>query len=98
MARLRVTNEPNRTGLVSRISLVTKSKKSLARRLVSRKTRMLGHSYVEVPLYLERVSSLDALSEAVIFGRFPLWKHNTSDIIKLAFTLPQVERFVIMVL
>ncbi|GIY25672.1 multidrug resistance protein pgp-1 [Caerostris darwini] len=44
MARLRVTNEPNRTGLVSRISLVTKSKKSLARRLVSRKTRMLGHS------------------------------------------------------
>ncbi|GIY85951.1 uncharacterized protein CDAR_559901 [Caerostris darwini] len=38
MARLRVTNEPNRTGLVSRISFVTKSKKSLARRLVSRKT------------------------------------------------------------
>ncbi|UYV78609.1 hypothetical protein LAZ67_16002137 [Cordylochernes scorpioides] len=36
-----------RTELVSRISLVTKSKKSLARRLVSRKTRMLGRSYVE---------------------------------------------------
>ncbi|GIY27408.1 arginine-hydroxylase NDUFAF5, mitochondrial [Caerostris darwini] len=29
MARLRVTNEPNRTGLVSRISLVTKSKNHL---------------------------------------------------------------------
>ncbi|GIX85771.1 cytochrome P450 4V2 [Caerostris darwini] len=50
MARLRVTNEPNRTGLVSRISLVTKSKKSLARRLVSRKTPLLqvgaGYSYL----------------------------------------------------
>ncbi|UYV79829.1 hypothetical protein LAZ67_18000851 [Cordylochernes scorpioides] len=37
-----------RTKLVSRISLVTKSKKSLARRLVSRKTRMLGRSYIEI--------------------------------------------------
>ncbi|GIY67958.1 hypothetical protein CDAR_243611 [Caerostris darwini] len=42
MARLRVTNEPNRTGLVSRISLVTKSKKSLARRLVISKNSYVG--------------------------------------------------------
>ncbi|UYV78813.1 hypothetical protein LAZ67_16002868 [Cordylochernes scorpioides] len=48
-----------RTELVSRISLVTKSKKSLARWLVSRKTRMLGRSYVEfVPVDLNSLTLL----------------------------------------